>query len=151
MKNNLESKEFNNICIENLKNVLNFLIKTQTRFQMLVDVEKMNFTPELPNELKEEVLHNKPVIILDIANYGLESMVLYDDKLRFETGLGRDNIGVIIEIQLSGVLNLLEGQDKVLYINAYETYYYEEEKEEDTQEELNPLIQNSIKNFDKDN
>ena len=68
----LEDREFGSMMRRNIYDLLNFLIKKGTTFDILANTKFVSFNPELPDEIKSSF--NPSVILFSLAGYSLSSV-----------------------------------------------------------------------------
>ncbi|AZV46203.1 hypothetical protein C3L23_02620 [Nautilia sp. PV-1] len=113
---------FREIKEQHAKDILMILLERDESFSVLAHTPAIKFDPELPKNITEQFTD---VIIFAIANYTLQSAHISDDNFVFEAGFGEENIGSVVTVPISNIIQIT--QDEVpLFVNAAATLPKEE-------------------------
>ncbi len=143
-KNPFESNEYIEITKSYLYNIIEFLIKHQVEFDIIVRTKYIEFNPPLPKDIIEKFGEN---ILLKVAGYTLESAFVDNENLYFEAGFGRENFGSKLTIPLLAIIQILT-KELPIAINTIDPYLIkrknikEEKKEIKLKKSLNAILNN---------
>jgi hypothetical protein len=126
--------EFKEIKTKHAKEILSFLLEIQKPFNILCNLNGVNFNPKLPKDISEMF---KDVIIFALANYTLESAYIENDNLIFEAGFGKENFGSVVTVPIENIIQIME-EETPLFINITATFIKKQEKEVKNPFMLNP-------------
>ncbi|EMH43633.1 hypothetical protein HMPREF1431_00488 [Helicobacter pylori GAMchJs106B] len=90
----------NKHCIEYLQ----FLSKNHLSFNLLCERDAIDFSPKLPKEIHEKF---GSLVLFILAGYTLESLMIDAQSVQFEAGFGPNNIGSVVQVELSGIIQIL--------------------------------------------
>ncbi|NHA49012.1 hypothetical protein [Helicobacter pylori] len=102
----------NKHCIEYLQ----FLSKNHLSFNLLCERDAIDFSPKLPKEIHEKF---GSLVLFILAGYTLESLMIDAQSVQFEAGFGPNNIGSVVQVGLSGIIQILikEKNENVVLFN----------------------------------
>ncbi len=103
--------EFENMMESHIKEILGFLLDTNTPFGLLTNIEYADFNPQLPTELSDKL---QKITLFMIAGYTFESFKIDSDSLSFEAGFGPHNFGSIISMPILSVLQIVVEETPLL-------------------------------------
>ncbi|WQW76963.1 hypothetical protein KVK54_02160 [Helicobacter pylori] len=114
----------NKHCIEYLQ----FLSKNHLSFNLLCERDAIDFSPKLPKEIHEKF---GTLVLFVLAGYTLESLMIDAKSVQFEAGFGPNNIGSVVQVKLSGIIQILikEKNENVVLFNrcdSLELFHKEE-------------------------
>ncbi|MGL2547472.1 hypothetical protein ACOWOL_02465 [Helicobacter pylori] len=114
----------NKHCIEYLQ----FLSKNHLSFNLLCERDAIDFSPKLPKEIHEKF---GSLVLFILAGYTLESLMIDVQSVQFEAGFGPNNIGSVVQVGLSGIIQILikEKNENVVLFNrcdSLELFHKEE-------------------------
>lgn len=138
----LKDSEFASMMHRNIYDLLNLLIQKDIQFDILVNTKFVNFSPELPQEIKANF--NPSVILFSLAGYSLSSIKLSRDDMKFETGFGPDNFASVVSIPIGAIIRISIDENPIL-IN-FATYSPSDSKTK--QERSKQIFLNNPKNRD---
>ncbi|WP_456479471.1 hypothetical protein [Nautilia sp.] len=113
---------FRNIKEKHAKEILTLLLERDEPFSILAHLPAIGFDPELPENITK---HFTDVIIFAIANYTLQSAHISDENFVFEAGFGEENIGSVVTVPISNIIQITENEVP-LFINPAGTLPKEE-------------------------
>ncbi|OPG61908.1 hypothetical protein BGL87_06875 [Helicobacter pylori] len=90
----------NKHCVEYLQ----FLSKNHLSFNLLCERDAIDFSPKLPKEIHEKF---GSLVLFVLAGYTLESLMIDAQSVQFEAGFGSNNIGSVVQVGLSGIIQIL--------------------------------------------
>ncbi|WQX45429.1 hypothetical protein KVK78_02190 [Helicobacter pylori] len=114
----------NKHCIEYLQ----FLSKNHLSFNLLCERDAIDFSPKLPKEIHEKF---GSLVLFVLAGYTLESLMIDAQSVQFEAGFGPNNIGSVVQVGLSGIIQILikEKNENIVLFNrcdSLELFHKEE-------------------------
>lgn len=138
----LKDSEFASMMYRNIYDLLNLLIQKDIQFDILVSTKFVNFSPELPQEIKANF--NPSVILFSLAGYSLSSVEISKDEIKFEAGFGPDNFASVVSIPIGAIIRISIDENPIL-IN-FATYSPSDSKTK--QERSKQIFLNNPKNRD---
>ncbi|MGL2642518.1 hypothetical protein ACQJ7P_04075 [Helicobacter pylori] len=114
----------NKHCVEYLQ----FLSKNHLSFNLLCERDAIDFSPKLPKEIHEKF---GTLVLFILAGYTLESLMIDAKSVQFEAGFGPNNIGSVVQVGLSGIIQILikEKNENIVLFNrcdSLELFHKEE-------------------------
>ena len=109
----LENETFVRLMSVHVHEVLEQLFSNAVHFSILTNVAEVSFEPPLPDEVTN---HFKPITMFVLAGYTFESAQIDNDILQFEAGFGRENVGSIVTLPLSAILQIVV-EETPIFIN----------------------------------
>ncbi|MBQ7134850.1 hypothetical protein [Campylobacter sp.] len=138
----LKDSEFASMMHRNIYDLLNLLIQKDIQFDILVNTKFVNFSPELPQEIKANF--NPSVILFSLAGYSLSSVEISKDEIKFEAGFGPDNFASLVSVPIGAIIRISIDENPIL-IN-FATYSPSDSKTK--QERSKQIFLNNPKNRD---
>ena len=86
------------------KDTLMFLVQEGINFNLLCDIKRTNFSPLLPENISSTF---NDITLFVLAGYTFESIELRNEHITFEAGFGNENIGSLVSIPYSGIVQIL--------------------------------------------
>ncbi|MCQ2625095.1 hypothetical protein JT082_01300 [Helicobacter pylori] len=119
----------NKHCIEYLQ----FLSKNHLSFNLLCERDAIDFSPKLPKEIHEKF---GSLVLFVLAGYTLESLMIDAQSVQFEAGFGPNNIGSVVQVGLSGIIQILikEKNENAVLFNRCDSLELFQKEEPITQE-----------------
>ncbi|RBQ29078.1 hypothetical protein [Aliarcobacter vitoriensis] len=117
LKNIIENDDFKNLSQRHIKDIIQYIIDTNTEFSVVANIESTSFNPDLPNDIKSNL--NK-FSLFTLAGYTFTTVRIEDDFLYFEAGFGKDNFGSVLKIPLYSILQIIIDEN-IIYINLTAT------------------------------
>ncbi|WP_418184972.1 hypothetical protein ACNSOS_08600 [Aliarcobacter vitoriensis] len=117
LKNIIENDDFKNLSQKHIKDIIQYIIDTNTEFSVVANIESTSFNPDLPNDIKSNL--NK-FSLFTLAGYTFTTVRIEDDFLYFEAGFGKDNFGSVLKIPLYSILQIIIDEN-IIYINLTAT------------------------------
>ena len=109
----LGDKEFSQMMKMHIADILELLMQRGQFFSLLTNIANVTFEPELPDEIKS---HFKPITLFVVAEYTFESSSIDDEFLYFEAGFGQENVGSLVTVPLSSIVQILI-EETPIFIN----------------------------------
>ena len=109
----LENETFVRLMRVHVHEVLETLFQNGVNFSLLTNVRVVSFEPDLPEEITANF---KPITMFVLAGYTFESASIDDKLLQFEAGFGVENIGSLVTVPLSSILQIVV-EDTPVFIN----------------------------------
>lgn len=116
-KNIIEDEEFKDIQKKHIQETLSYLINKDLEFDIVVNIQALSFTPELPKELKDSL--NK-FSLFSLVGYTYSTIKLDLDSLSFEAGFGKENFGSLVKVPLHSIFQVIF-KENTLAINLSAT------------------------------
>ncbi len=131
IQNIIGDKNYKELTTKQMKEVLEFLLKSGVEFGITANIDGVVFTPEIPTTIKK---HFTKFTLFSLANYTLQSLEYFDEYLTFETGFGAENFGSVCKIPYYAILQL-SIDNSILFLNPTATVekYFISKAEEDKQ------------------
>ncbi|MGL2790709.1 hypothetical protein ACQJ9A_07525 [Helicobacter pylori] len=119
----------NKHCIEYLQ----FLSKNHLSFNLLCERNAIDFSPKLPKEIHEKF---GSLVLFILAGYTLESLMIDAQSVQFEAGFGPNNIGSVVQVGLSGIIQILikEKNENIVLFNRCDSLELFQKEEPPLQE-----------------
>jgi len=114
----LENLEYRKLMTKQLKEQLLFLLKNSEEFMIVVNMDGVEFNPTLPPEIEDAL--NKDFIPFAIGGYTFKSAFVENEKFIFEAGFGSENIGAMVYIDISRILQIVIAENPI-FINVTAT------------------------------
>lgn len=108
----LKDSEFASMMHRNIYDLLNLLIQKDIQFDILVSTKFVNFSPELPQEIKANF--NPSVILFSLAGYSLSSVEISKDEIKFEAGFGPNNFASVVNIPIGAIIRISIDENPIL-------------------------------------
>jgi hypothetical protein len=136
----IQDKDFAKLMKNNIQELILYLFEKDTNFGVLCNIEEIEFSPELPQEILSQ-FHNMTLFYL--AGYTFETARIENDSLVFEAGFGVDNFGSIVTVPLLGIVQVIIDEQPIL-INLAK---YTKEQESSNKEVDDKGVENSLNIF----
>ncbi|PDX16853.1 hypothetical protein [Helicobacter pylori] len=119
----------NKHCVEYLQ----FLSKNHLSFNLLCERDAIDFSPKLPKEIHEKF---GTLVLFVLAGYTLESLMIDAQSVQFEAGFGPNNIGSVVQVGLSGIIQILikEKNENIVLFNRCDSLELFQKEEAPLQE-----------------
>lgn len=117
------NKKIASLKKQHAKDIINALLEAQVNFSILSSTKQASFTPSLPSHIYDGL---QGISLFVLAGYTFKSAVTYDSYMEFEAGFGKENIGSVVSIPFSSIMQIIinantdeksPNQDIVLFIN----------------------------------
>ena len=133
----LGDKEFSQMMKMHIADILELLMQRGQFFSILTNIAHVTFDPPLPSHIKT---HFKPITLFVVAEYTFESSSIDDEYLYFEAGFGQDNVGSVVTVPLTAIVQILIEETPVFINLAMEIL--EERKEIKIKKSTNIFLKN---------
>ena len=105
MQKFLASGDFNALMKKHAKEVLHLLITKNQKFDILADVEQIEFKPALPKGLLPE----KNAVLFGLEGYTLSSAYVSESGLHFHAAFGKNDFESMVLIPLCAIMRISSG------------------------------------------
>jgi len=109
--NLLQTPEYQKLMEEHISRTITYLFEKNQDFAIACSVKDVSFTPELPNEIKDEF---KETVLFIIKGFTFESAVVEKDKFIFEAGFGESNFGSTVQMPFLAIKQLFLGENPII-------------------------------------
>ena len=133
----LGDKEFSQMMKMHIADILELLMQRGQFFSLLTNIANVTFEPVLPEHIKS---HFKPITLFVVAEYTFESSSIDDEFLYFEAGFGQENVGSLVTVPLSSIVQILIEETPVFINLSVEVS--EEKKETKVKKSTNIFLSN---------
>jgi len=113
MKKFFSDSDFVELMENHVRECMSLIMQKNQYFSILVNIHEVSFEPSLPEHIMKEL---KPITRFMITNYAYESAEFRKDVLSFETGFGTENIGSVVSVPYSAIIQVLLDETP-LFIN----------------------------------
>lgn len=113
----IESEEYKDLVTKQIVETIEFLLDEGQEFSITANVEPIEFTPELPTSIKEQLAKFS---LFTLSNYTYTTIELNDKFLSFEAGFGSENFGSTVKIPIHSIFQIVV-DESILYINSVAT------------------------------
>ena len=117
LKNIIEDDDFALMMQRNIEDVIIYFFEKEQNFSILCKIDDVSFDPVLPESINTEF---RPLTLFFMAGYTFESAKIVEDKLVFEAGFGSENIGAMVYIDISRILQIVIAENPI-FINVTAT------------------------------
>lgn len=107
----LHDKEFSDMMEKHIKSFAELLIQKGENFSILTNITNIGFEPPLPKSISSTF---KPITLFVLAGYTFESLSVDKTHLSFEAGFGSENIGSLVSVPLSSILQIIVEETPIL-------------------------------------
>ncbi len=116
--NLLQTAEYKAIITDHITQSIGYLFSKNQDFGLACEVKHIDFTPELPKEIKESF--NETVLFI-LSGYTLESARLEEGYFSFEAGFGAENFDSVVTVPLLAIKQILVGDTPIVINFAQHT------------------------------
>lgn len=104
MRKILFQPQFKSVMNAHTRDILQFLIQNSVNFNILCDMKRASFSPQLPEHITSTF---NEITLFVLAGYTFESIELHEGCMSFEAGFGNENIGSIVSVEYEGIVQIL--------------------------------------------
>ncbi len=133
----LGDSEFSQLMKIHIAEIIEYLIGRGQFFSILTNIAHVTFEPPLPKEIRS---HFKPITLFVIAEYTFESCHTDGEYLYFEAGFGQENIGSVVTLPLTSIVQIIIDETPIFINLALEQM--QENKEESIKKSTNIFLSN---------
>ncbi|MDO5045089.1 hypothetical protein [Campylobacter sp.] len=108
----LDDEKFALLMKMHIYECIDYLFQNNQPFSVMVNLDLVKFTPELPSNISASFKH--PVIVFTLDGYTFESAKLTQDELSFEAGFGPDNFASLVSFPLGAIIQILVENSAIL-------------------------------------
>lgn len=109
----IESYEYKELVESQIKEQISFLLSKNQEFSIVLNTQKVDFNPKLPEKIMEKINHFD---LFTLSNYTYTTISLYSDFMSFETGFGEENFGSILSVPYYAILQIIV-DDNAIFVN----------------------------------
>lgn len=99
----MQTKDLKPLLVRHAREIIQMLINQNTHFSVQCDRRKVQFDPELPDEIASKF---HPIIDFILAGFTFESIEVWQDDMSFEAGFGKDNFPSLVVIPFSSIIQI---------------------------------------------
>lgn len=99
----MQNKDLKPILARHAREIIQILINQNMHFSVQCNRQKVQFDPELPDEITSR-LH--PIIDFILAGFTFDSIEMWQDDMSFEAGFGKDNFPSLVVIPFSSIIQI---------------------------------------------
>jgi len=107
----LENEIFVRLMRVHVHETLELLFQEGVNFSILANIAEVDFDPPLPAHITQ---HFKPITMFVLAGYTYESARVDETMLVFEAGFGKENMGSVVQVPLSAILQVVIEETPIL-------------------------------------
>lgn len=115
--NIIENEEYKDLVSKQIVETIEFLLENSQEFSITANIEPVQFNPELPSRIKEQLAKYSLFIL---SNYTYTTIKLNDQFISFEAGFGSENFGSTVKIPIHSIFQIVV-DESILYINSVAT------------------------------
>jgi hypothetical protein len=130
--NLFQTPEYKALMQEHIEKTIGYLFNKNQEFALACEIEYVNFSPELPSDIKEAF---KETVLFVLSGYTYETAKLEKGYFYFEAGFGSDNFGSTVTVPLLAIKQLFVG-DHPIVLNLAEPIKKEEISKKNSMEAL---------------
>ena len=108
----LKDDQFGSMMHRNIYDLIKILMQKDYHFDILADTKFVNFSPELPDDIK--AYFNPSVILFSLAGYSLSSVELSHDEIKFEAGFGPQNFASVVSVPIGAIIRISIDENPIL-------------------------------------
>ena len=99
----MQNKDLKPILAKHAREIIQFLISQNIHFSVQCNRNKVQFDPELPEEISNQF---HPIIDFILAGFTFESIEIWQDDMSFEAGFGKDNFPSLVIIPFTSIIQI---------------------------------------------
>ena len=134
-KNFTNKEDYKDILKSHIIDVISLLLDTNQQFQVVSEVDNIEFTPPLPNDIMESF---NDMVMFVIGGYTFETTSIDNDFIYFEAGFGADNFGSKLKIPLLALKQIMVDEYPIV-INSSD---YKEKESKPMKSSMEALMSN---------
>ena len=136
--NLFQTPEYKKLMEEHIEKTIGYLFNKNKEFALACEIKHVNFSPELPSEIKETF--NETVLFV-LSGYTYETAKLEEGYFSFEAGFGADNFGSTVTVPLLAIKQVFVG-DHPIVLNLAEHISREEVSKVSKKSSMEALLNN---------
>ena len=117
INNIIEDVNYKNLVKKQVFETIQFLLEKDQEFSITANIEPIEFSPELPSAIKEQL---QKFSLFILSNYTYTTIEITEDYISFEAGFGSENFGAVVKVPLHSVFQIVV-DESILYINSVAT------------------------------
>ena len=114
LDNVIKDEEFALMMQRHIEEMIGYMFEKEQYFSILCKIEDVSFEPELPEDIHSQF---RSLTIFLIAEYTFESARIIEDKLVFEAGFGKENVGSFVSVPLLSIMQIIIDNNNPILIN----------------------------------
>ena len=134
-----QSAQYAKLCHEHVKKTIKFLQKESCVFDIIVDVDNLTFTPQIPAKIYD--IHMQKTIRLSIEGYTFYELVLKEEDFSFLALFGEVDFETEISLSYLAVKAIFVEQNLIL-VNISDMQHLQESKEQAIARSREALLKN---------
>ncbi|CBG40104.1 hypothetical protein [Helicobacter mustelae] len=136
--------KFDKLQDKHCENIIKFLMQKKKSFILWCKIDEVSFDPPLPASILQDF---RPISPFVLAGYTFESLALTERGISFEAGFGSENIGSIVEMDLSSILQIaitVGEKESVIFVRLDSKKIFVEEslEEEEMKRSMEAILSN---------
>lgn len=108
----LKNKELGSLLSSHAGELIKFLCFKGIGFDILVNMNFVNFNPDLPEDIKP----NEPMVLFALGGYTLSSVRITGESLEFHAGFGANDFESVVSMPLKAIVRI-SLEKAVLFVN----------------------------------
>ncbi len=110
--NLFQTPEYKKIIEDHIEKTIGYLFNKNQEFALACEIKHVNFTPELPSDIKETF--NETVLFV-LSGYTYETSKLEAGYFSFEAGFGSENFGSTVTVPLLAIKQVFVGDNPIIF------------------------------------
>lgn len=127
--NLFQTPTYKKIMQTHILQTIEYLFDKNQEFALACEIESIDFSPELPREIKESF---DDTVLFVISAYSFETAQIDENYFSFEAGFGSENFGSTVNVPILAIKQVFVGDHPILFNLSK----YEKEKKEETSKKL---------------
>lgn len=118
ISNIIEQDSYKELINSQIRDIIEYLLENNEEFAITANIDAMEFTPELPKNIKSQLSKFSLYIL---ANYTYTTIEISNRNIMsFEAGFGSENFGSKVQLPLHSIFQIII-DDAILYLNPLAT------------------------------
>lgn len=117
IKDIIESNAYKDLITKQIVETIEFLLEKNCEFSITANLEPIEFEPELPKTIKEQL---PKFSLFILSNYTYSTVRLENNFIMFEAGFGNENFGSNVKIPIHSIFQIIV-DESILLINSVAT------------------------------
>ncbi len=135
----ISSHEYKDLITKQIIETIELLLEKNQEFSITANIEPIEFSPELPSSIKEQL---PKFTLFVLSNYTYSTIEIKDNYLYFEAGFGSENFGSKVKVPIHSIFQIIV-DESLLFINSVATV---EKFNTNTREKSMNVFKNNPKN-----
>ncbi|GAB0172024.1 MAG: hypothetical protein MR025_08520 [Helicobacter trogontum] len=99
----MQNRDLKPMLAKHAREIIQLLINQNIHFSVQCSRQKVQFDPELPEEISSQF---HPIIDFILAGFTFDSIEIWQDDMSFEAGFGKDNFPSLVVIPFSSIIQI---------------------------------------------